>query len=330
MAVMSRRKIGITVVVAVVLSAAGGWIAASRVRSPAEVAAQTAPPDASPILVPVEERTLSADVVSRGTGRFGSPQQLTVAPSAIKAAPGIVTRVSAGGTELNEGDVVLDATGRPVFLLGGDRLGVRDLGPGLEGEDVRQLEEALLRLGFDPGPVDRIYDAGTESAVIAWYEAAGFAPFRATEDQLASIRSRESDLAQARVDLATTVDTEAAVAAELAAARAAYADALSTQSLGPAGVAAAQAQANAANQTAEVEVTQKQVALDELLASEDVSPGDITVAQAELAAALANAESLRASGEQLVAEATVAATVPRVGPAGSPSGCARGRACGCP
>src|SRR5688572_1189554 len=122
--VMSRRKVAVIVIVAVVLSSLGGWVAASRMRSPAEIAARTAPPSPSAVLVPAEMRTISSDVVTRGTARFGSPQRLTTVPSALKASPGIITEVPVVGTELREGDVLLAATGRPVFLLAGARLGV--------------------------------------------------------------------------------------------------------------------------------------------------------------------------------------------------------------
>ena len=304
---MSRRNIATIVVVAVVLSALGGWVAGSRIRSPAEIAAQTAAPEASPILVPAEERTVATTVVTRGTGRFGTPQTLTTSPSALKPSPGIVTNVPAPGTELAEGGVVMTATGRPVFLLAGDRLGVRDLGPGLQGEDVRQLEQALARLGFDPGPVDGVYDAGTEAGVARWYERAGFAPFRATEDQLATIRSRESDLAAARVEVAGAADSAVSAGGELAAAQAAHVDALATQSASPAAVAAAQAQAAADNQAAQAEVAARSAALDELLAAPDSTPGAIAAARADLASAQANVESVRLAGEKAVADANAAA-----------------------
>src|SRR4029453_15754761 len=64
------------------------------------------------------------------------PQALSTSPSALKPSPGIVTNVPAPGTGIAEGGVVMTATGRPVFLLAGDRLGGRALGPGREGEDV--------------------------------------------------------------------------------------------------------------------------------------------------------------------------------------------------
>lgn len=305
---MSRRRTGATVVVAMILAAAAGWATASRIRSPAEIAAQTAAPDASPILVPAEERALTSEVVTRGTGRFGSPQTLASAPSALEPSPGIVTNGPAPGSEIAEGGVVITATGRPVFLLAGDRLGIRDLGPGLQGEDVRQLEEALVRLGFDPGAADGLYDASTEAAVTSWYEAAGYAPFQATEEQLAAIRARESELASARVELANAGDNATVVAGDLAAAHGALADALAVQTASPAAVAAAEAQATADNLAALVEVRSRQTALDSLLALPDAAAGEIAVAQAELVSAQAAAESVRLAGEQAVIDANTAAT----------------------
>ena len=100
------------------------------------------------------------------------------------------------GTALSEGDVALTVSGRPVFLLEGGEPSYRDLGPGIVGEDVRQLEQALERLGFDPGPADGVYDAGTEAAVAALYGAARYEPVRATEEQLAAIRPLEAELVE--------------------------------------------------------------------------------------------------------------------------------------
>ncbi|HEV7443113.1 MAG TPA: hypothetical protein VGO18_10995, partial [Steroidobacteraceae bacterium] len=43
--------------------ALGAWNMGSRIQSPAEMAARTKAPEPSPILVPVESRVLSSDVV---------------------------------------------------------------------------------------------------------------------------------------------------------------------------------------------------------------------------------------------------------------------------
>ncbi|NOZ49133.1 MAG: peptidoglycan-binding protein [Chloroflexi bacterium] len=213
---MSKKRIlTISLVVAlVVLAAAGSWIAGATIKSPAEAAARTAPPKASPILVPVEERVLSSDIIARGTARFGLPQAISIIPSALKSNPGIITTLPVRNTQLHESDVILTASGRPVFILRGNIPTYRDLTPGLSGDDVRQLEESLLRLGFDPGPSDGFFDEKTSAAVAAWYTAAGFEPFGPTPDQLTNIRTMETDLALAINDKLAADD--AAVAAPLA------------------------------------------------------------------------------------------------------------------
>ena len=181
----------------VILAALGGWLAGSNIKSPAEQAAQTVPPKASPILVPIEERVISSDIVTRGTARFGLPQPVSIAPSTLKGNPGVITHLPTVNAQLNEGDVALIASGRPVFVLQGEIPAYRDLAPGMHGDDVRQLESALQRLGFDPGPVDGVYDEQTSTAVSDWYAANGFEPFGATPEQLANIRTLEQALAAA-------------------------------------------------------------------------------------------------------------------------------------
>ncbi|MCP4228010.1 MAG: peptidoglycan-binding protein, partial [Actinomycetia bacterium] len=88
----------------------------------------------------------------------------------------------------------MTVSGRPVFVLEGAQPSFRDLGPGIGGSDVRQLESALVRLGLDPGPRDGLFDDATALAVEAWYRQHGFEAVRATESQLSDIRSLEADL----------------------------------------------------------------------------------------------------------------------------------------
>src|SRR5262247_499631 len=152
--------------------ALGAWYAGSRIQSPAEMAARTAPPEPSPILVPVESRVLSSDVVTRGTARFGLPQPISIAPSTVKGSVGLVATVPRPNMEFEEGGVILSISGRPVFILRGTTPTYRDMSPGTSGGDVRQLEEALARLGFDPGPVDGVYDQKTAAAVERMYRKA--------------------------------------------------------------------------------------------------------------------------------------------------------------
>ena len=191
-----KQKLALALVF-VILLATASWIAGSQIQSPAEAAARTAPPTPSPILVPVEERVLTSDVVTRGTARFGLPQSISLAHSTLKTEPGIITALPARGDQIQEGDVLVTVSGRPVFVLQGSVPIYRDLFPGLSGEDVRQLEASLERLGFDPGPVDGVFDEKTTAGVTGLYSSAGYRPFTATSEQLENLRALEDELALA-------------------------------------------------------------------------------------------------------------------------------------
>lgn len=216
----NRKRILAVSLVAVVAVAILSWIAGANILSPAEAAARTAPPTPSPILVPVETRVLTSNVVTRGTARFGSPQPISLAPSALKAGAGVITMLTERGAQLNEGDVLLIASGRPVFVLQGEIPVYRDLVPGISGDDVLQLEVALKRLEFNPGPVDGTYDEKTSEAVADWYTSAGFEAFGPTDDQLAVLHRLEDELALATNEKLAAEDALAAAPLAVEAARA--------------------------------------------------------------------------------------------------------------
>ena len=306
---MERRRAAAVAIGVVVATAAVGFVAGSQVTSPAEVASRTAAPKASLILVPVESRVLSTEVVTRGTGRFGSPQKLSVLTSALKPGAGLVAELPLAGTEIAEGDVVASASGRPLFLLVGARPMSRDLGPGLSGDDVRQLEESLARLGFDVGAVDGYYDEATAAGVDAWYVAAGYAAFAATGDQLAAIRAREADRAIASFEVMAATDAVTSADAALTAARAASATAIRKSAASIRAVERAKQEAAAANVAAQQEVTAKQAGVDLLKSGRTALPGtpaQIRAAEADLAAARANEVAVGASGERAVVDAQAA------------------------
>ena len=194
----SKRFVSVAVGL-VVIAGASGWAGASRIKSPAQVAAETAAPKASLITVPVQKLTLSADVITRGTVRHRAPLAVNLASSAWKpAAGGVVTLAPEKGAQLDEGKAALAVGGRPVFVLVGAVPAFRDLTIGTSGEDVRQLEEALKRLGFDPGPVDGVYDAATSTAVAAWYSKQGWIPFGPTDQQRQALASAKDNAAKAQ------------------------------------------------------------------------------------------------------------------------------------
>ena len=257
--------------IGVVLLAVVSWIAGSKIQSPAEAAARTAPPAPSPILVPVEERVLSSDVITRGAARFGLPQSISLAPSALKAETGVITTLPRRGDQLQEGDVLLTASGRPVFILQGDIPAYRDLTAGLSGEDIRQLEGALKRLKFDPGAVDGIFDEKTSAAVADLYAAAGYESFSPSEEQLASLRSLANELAVAINDKAIAENTLSVAPLAIKAAQAQRAAAVASSS-GSAQIAAnlngdiAVKTAEEAQKAAEREVKRLTKLVDELTA----------------------------------------------------------------
>lgn len=304
---MGGQRMAAVAIGAVVAIAVGGFLVGSSVSSPADVAARTAAPEPSLIMAPVEERVLSADVVTRGTGRFGSPQKLSLASSALKSSPGITATTALVGSDLAEGDVVLSASGRPAFLFAGPVPMARDLGPGTSGEDVRQLEAALLRLGANPGPLDGVYDAATEAAVSAWYAAKGYAPFAATAEQLAAVRARAADVFGASVDALTAGDNVAAAQASHVAARAALQNARTRAQWAARAAEQVSAQNTAANGVAAAEVTVKQAAFDALVAAGVATAQELALARADVALAVATRDAVRLNGVRSQDEGVVAA-----------------------
>jgi hypothetical protein len=194
-----KRQVAGLAIVAVVGLALVGWLAARQIRSPAQVAADTAAPKPSPITAPVVRRTLSTEVIVRGTVRYGAPQAVVLGTSKIKqGGSDVVTRAPVRRARLAAGQLAMAVDGRPVFVLPGAIPMHRDLGPGDAGPDVLQLERALRGFGFSPGAVDGRYDSGTEGAVSSFYLRQGWDPFGPTDAQLDQLQTAEAAAAAAR------------------------------------------------------------------------------------------------------------------------------------
>ena len=319
----NKRILILLAVLAVVAASAGvGWYAGSHIESPAEAAARTAPPKPSPILVPVERLTLSSNVITRGTARFGLPQPLSVVPSGLKGAAGLIATLPRRNVQLDEGDLVLSASGRPLFLLSGEAPAYRDLAPGVHGNDVRQLEQALERLGIDPGPIDGIYDRRTSAGVQLWYEQAGWDPFGPTPEQLSRVRALEHDYNDALKRKFSTESTLAAAGPNVEAARAAAESAVQAaeaelaarraelqrvigeqQASSSLLVDTAEAQANYALQAAEADVAAKIQQRAQIVLDPRQPKTAQAAAEANLELARAALERTRLEGETAVRQA---------------------------
>src|SRR6187431_362149 len=142
---MTRNQMVAGALALVVGAGAIGWVVGAQITSPAEAAANAAPPTPSLITVAVDQRLLSADIVARGEIDFDDPVSLALSGTVGETgSPQIVTMIPEEGTELAEGAVVLEVAGRPVIVLEGELPVFRDLRPGAKGEDVLQLEQALV------------------------------------------------------------------------------------------------------------------------------------------------------------------------------------------
>lgn len=170
-----RRAVTALAVGAIALSGAGLW-GATLVQSPAQAAAEAAPPAPDALTAPVERRVLTDTVVTRGT--VSASQTVDIAPAAAAAEGGkpVVTKVLVqAGRTFKAGRVLMEISGRPVFVLPGTLPVYRDLKPGAHGEDVRQLQKALEGLGHGTASDAKgVYGPGTKAAVAAFYASIGY------------------------------------------------------------------------------------------------------------------------------------------------------------
>lgn len=95
----------------------------------------------------------------------------------VSSASGTVTRLPEEGTVVRRGQVLYVVDGRPVRLFYGSTPAWRSLREGVEdGADVRQLEENLVAMGYDPEgdiEVDQEFDWATEAAIRRWQDDMG-------------------------------------------------------------------------------------------------------------------------------------------------------------
>ncbi len=307
-----KRSTGLGVgLAAIVTAAASGGVAGRSIRSPSEVAARTAPPKPSAITVAVERVSLSSAVTTRGTVQFGAPRGVFVAASPLKAstsgASAVITALPTTGATLVEGSSAFSLSGRPVLVLTGAVPSHRDLVVGTVGDDVRQLEAALARLGFSPGPVDGTYDHATALAVAAWYRSAGWTPFGPTDEQNKTMRAAQADAATADADQVGAAEAAVTAASSLRIARDHLAAAHGVAGAAPTAAASARRRAEAEQRVAGAEVVAKTAAVQSAREAAQI-------AKLKLADAMkAPPESAPSRAERAALESAVAETDRNIG-----------------
>ncbi|WP_300679654.1 peptidoglycan-binding domain-containing protein [Nocardioides sp.] len=177
-------------VAAIVISFATGLVAHRFVRSPAQAAADAAPPPLSVITAPVRHQRGVISV--RFDGSLQHAESTAIRPPEATAGSGrqVVTKVSAReGGRVTAGQSLAEVNGQPILILPGvipsyRSLTLRDAGP-----DVRQLQAGLTAVGISThGDPTGVFDAGTASAVSILFDRAGYQVPRTGLEQVASAR----------------------------------------------------------------------------------------------------------------------------------------------
>ncbi|MER8183251.1 peptidoglycan-binding protein [Kitasatospora sp. NPDC094015] len=171
-----RRRVLLAAVLAAAVVAGGGLAAASLVRSPAERAADTAPPPDTLLTAPVTARLLNRSAVTRG--QVYPPTRYDVTPAAASSE---INQLYVSGPPVRTGDqvangqVLAEVSGQPLFVLQGPVPAYRDLKPGSSGPDVAELQSALEQLGHGHGAdPDGSFGPGTAEAVAGYYRRIGY------------------------------------------------------------------------------------------------------------------------------------------------------------
>jgi len=172
-----RRAAALTVAGVAALAATGGVLAATSIKSPAQLAAETAPPPLTRLSAPVTRQVITGTVQAPGVVK-PPPEvaELAGPDSGSQAALAVVTRspLRRGGT-VRPGQVIVEVSGRPLFALQGAVPAYRDLVPGDTGDDVAQLQRGLAAIGYPAGgDTAGTFGAGTAAAVAAFYTALGY------------------------------------------------------------------------------------------------------------------------------------------------------------
>ena len=183
---MSRRTGGpraaawVAGLVVLAATAMVAWWLGSRSESPEQAAARARPPQGTRITAPVEQRVLTSTVIVRGTVKAAASTAIAV-PTSVGSTRVISAAPPPPGTDIAEGDVVVEVSGRPVIALLGDIPSFRTMSEGIAGSDVRQLQRALHRLGLRPDS-DGVFGAATATAVSELFVKLGYQPQRSVPE----------------------------------------------------------------------------------------------------------------------------------------------------
>lgn len=174
-----RRRVLVVIVALALVASVGGVLVSTRIKSPAQLAAQTRPPGVTLLTAPVRWEVITTTVLAQGA--INKPPQMS-GPVATPSGGGqgnaqpIVTKIFLRpGRTVRPGSVILEVAGQPLFALAGNVPAYRDLVPGETGSDVAELQANLDWLGFPVGSDSKgVFGWGTEHAVAEFYHSIGY------------------------------------------------------------------------------------------------------------------------------------------------------------
>ncbi|MGC9540903.1 HlyD family efflux transporter periplasmic adaptor subunit [Streptomyces sp. UG1] len=120
---------------------------------------------------------ISQSLITRGQVTASQHADISAGPQADKdVGRSVMTKVNAApGQKITAGQVLLEVSGRPLFVLKGAVPAYRDLAPGRRGDDVAQLQTALREVGHPSGnDPPGVFGPGTQSAVVSFYRSIGY------------------------------------------------------------------------------------------------------------------------------------------------------------
>ncbi|MCT9074987.1 peptidoglycan-binding protein [Streptomyces fulvoviolaceus] len=205
----SRRRWVVAVALGAVLATLGGLGAALLVKSPAQVAAEAGAPSPDVLTAPVEHRVLTSSVITRGQVVAGQTVEvIPQVPAGEGAARAVITRIPVrAGDTVKAGRLLMEVSGRPVFTLQGSLPVYRDLRPGATGDDVRQLQRALRKLGHDTAPdTTGRFGSGTKAALNSFYATLGYEPVSAYDGEGDPVEDARGQVTAAERALEDTED----------------------------------------------------------------------------------------------------------------------------
>ena len=167
------RKFVVALIGASLLSASLGFAASTMIKSPAQIAAESAAPAKTTLTAPVTTGTIDSTLVFAGSVVNGNSIEFSPPPP-TSGDPIITATPLDVGAAVAAGSVLIVVADRPIILLPGEIPLIRDLQRGMTGDDVARLQDGLRGAGLAITDKAGVFGKTTQTALTALYTAAGF------------------------------------------------------------------------------------------------------------------------------------------------------------